>query len=472
MRYYVTDSPFCAKGDGLTNDRAAIQAAIDKAYGEGGGEVILTAGMKFLTTPIVLKSNVTLLFEDGAWLEQSEAEDEYTVYENGEYIKRKPYIAHNNFESTIQWNHRWFSNIPLIYAGEGTKNIKITGHGTISMTKKPCQDAIHCCPIGLYRVCDFEISGIHIRDYHSYAIAIYTCRRGLVSGIKISDYLCWNTDGISIMNSSELHFTGCDINSGDDSLYLCSSYMDERAHQDGAWWSTDDPEPCENIEIDHCDLVSRGCKGFAMILWGMGYPDKERIEIRNVYIHDNHIASIGIWHSERHNPPVTEIRFENNDIETVEWNFRTTLIAAMSTFPSVQCIMNDSFADGKCFWTVKGNSGVCRDLSEDGAPYGYIKAGCGRNSLAQGNYLRSDIYYLITAKIKAEGSGFAVTVRNLDTDELVDSYVIEKGSDTVEHSVRMSRAGNFYIGIEATENAEGLVKVYNFTCNEEKIWRT
>lgn len=473
MTYYVTDAPFSAHGDGIHNDRDAIQAAIDRAYGEGGGTVVLTEGGTFLSTPLVLRSNITLLFGDGATLLQSEAGDEYTVYEDGEYKPRKPYTGHNNFESNIQWNHRWYSNIPLIFAGEGTKNIRITGNGIISMTKKPCEDAIHCCPIGLYRVTDFEISDIHIRDYHSYAVAIYTCRRGLVSGVRISDYLCWNTDGFSIMNSSDLHFTNCNVSSGDDALYLFSSYSDDRAHQEGAWWSSDEPEPCENIEIDHCDLVTRGCKGFAMILWGMGSEDKEKVEIRNVYIHDNHIASIGIWHSEKHNPPVTEIRFENNDIEVVESNFRTTRIAALSGFPSVQCIMNDSFADGRCFWTMKGNAGVVRDTPEEGVPYGYVRAGEGRNSLAQGNYIRSDLCYLISADVKAEGDGFMISVRDLDTDRLVDSHPLEKDqSGHVEHLFKVSRAGNYYIGIESAGAPEGCVHVYKFTCNEERIWRT
>lgn len=49
-----------AKGDGTTNDHGSIQGCIDYAAANGGGIVYLPAG-KYLTSPLVLKSGVTLL---------------------------------------------------------------------------------------------------------------------------------------------------------------------------------------------------------------------------------------------------------------------------------------------------------------------------------------------------------------------------------------------------------------------------
>ena len=40
----ATDSRFGAKGDGIVNDRASIQAAIDYVFSAGGGTVLLDAG--------------------------------------------------------------------------------------------------------------------------------------------------------------------------------------------------------------------------------------------------------------------------------------------------------------------------------------------------------------------------------------------------------------------------------------------
>jgi len=56
-----------AKGDGVSKDSAAIQAAIDACAAQGGGTVRLIAGT-YLSTPIVLKSNITLQLDKGATL--------------------------------------------------------------------------------------------------------------------------------------------------------------------------------------------------------------------------------------------------------------------------------------------------------------------------------------------------------------------------------------------------------------------
>jgi polygalacturonase len=62
---------FGALGDGVTNDAAAIQAAIDAAHQNGGGTVFVPAGATFLSGSIVLKSNVELNVERGATLQAS-----------------------------------------------------------------------------------------------------------------------------------------------------------------------------------------------------------------------------------------------------------------------------------------------------------------------------------------------------------------------------------------------------------------
>lgn len=58
---------FGARGDGVTKDTAALQAAINECALKGGGTVSLTAGT-YLSAPIVLKSNITLRLDKGATL--------------------------------------------------------------------------------------------------------------------------------------------------------------------------------------------------------------------------------------------------------------------------------------------------------------------------------------------------------------------------------------------------------------------
>ena len=61
-----------AVGNGTTNDRAAIQAAIDAVNAAGGGTVNLPGGYTFLTGDLRLKSNVTLNLNANAVLKESQ----------------------------------------------------------------------------------------------------------------------------------------------------------------------------------------------------------------------------------------------------------------------------------------------------------------------------------------------------------------------------------------------------------------
>ena len=61
-----------AKGDGVTDDTAAIQKTIDYAYSKGGGTVYVPSGTYIINVdnwqPVFLRSNIALLLADGAVL--------------------------------------------------------------------------------------------------------------------------------------------------------------------------------------------------------------------------------------------------------------------------------------------------------------------------------------------------------------------------------------------------------------------
>ena len=58
--FNVKDPAYGATGDGVTDDTAAIQAAIDAASAAGGGRVFVPAGIYLITTSLLLYSTVTL----------------------------------------------------------------------------------------------------------------------------------------------------------------------------------------------------------------------------------------------------------------------------------------------------------------------------------------------------------------------------------------------------------------------------
>ena len=56
VKFFVNVKEFGAKGDGLTDDREAIQAAIDEVFNAGGGIVYLPMGTYLINAPLLLKS--------------------------------------------------------------------------------------------------------------------------------------------------------------------------------------------------------------------------------------------------------------------------------------------------------------------------------------------------------------------------------------------------------------------------------
>ena len=55
-----------AVGDGVTDNAAAIQKAVNACSEAGGGRVVFPAGNVFMAGPVELKSNVELHLEDPA----------------------------------------------------------------------------------------------------------------------------------------------------------------------------------------------------------------------------------------------------------------------------------------------------------------------------------------------------------------------------------------------------------------------
>ena len=444
FRFIVTAAPYGAVGDGKTNDSAAIQAAIDEAHRNGGGTVILPAGKVFLTAGLVLRSFVTLLFEPGAELLQDPDPTHYTKPTEAGYEPYVPKFGHN-FSETIKWSHNWYRTYPLLFAPQGAHDFAVRGEGVIRMMEITDETKIiKQCPVGFYRCHHFEICDVHITNYHSYAVMPFTCRDGLFKNLKIDHWSHGNGDGICLMNCQNIRITGCKMFTGDDSVYIFSSYRDPRKSE---WWSSDEPQPSENIEVDHNDLISHHCKAFGMILWGIDCDDLEKVEVRNVYVHDNHIETMGNWLYNPYttrggHPPVTTVRFENNVIDGIESNFFETKISDMSGFPCMEELLNGDFGDGRCFWAIRGDAGAVRGEEN----YGYAQDGA---ELYQGIYILKDRPCLFKAEVKTAG-GAKLFVRDPDSGEEIAALDF----DNAEYERKLlpftvPQSGNYQIGLKS-----------------------
>ncbi len=444
-QFIVTAAPFLAAGDGQTNDSAAIQAAIDTAHRQGGGTVVLPGGKTYLTAGLVLRSFVTLQFEPGAELLQDPDPTHYTKPTENGYELYTPNFGHN-YSETIKWSHNWYRTYPLLFAPEGAHDFAVRGEGTIRMMEITDETKIiKQCPIGFYRCHHFEICDVHITNYHSYAVMPFTCHDGLFKNLKIDHWSHGNGDGICLMNSQNIRITGCKMYTGDDSVYIFSSYRDPRKSE---WWSSDEPQPSENIEVDHNDLISHHCKAFGMILWGIDCDDLEKVEVRNVYVHDNHIETLGNWLYNPYttrggHPPVTNVRFENNVIDGIESNFFETKISNVVGFPCMTELLNGDFADGRCFWVTEGFEGEAGvDRSEEA--HGFAADG---SELYQGIFLRKDTPCLFKAEVLTSTKACLFVRDQVSGEEIArlefdnDSYEVKLLPFTVP------RDGNYQIGI-------------------------
>ena len=211
-----------AKADGKTNDAIAIQKAID-ACAKGGGRVLFTNGT-FLSSGLVLKSNVELHVAATAVLMATRGLDKYNV-------DRK--FAHGDGVRSF------------IYA-DTCHHIAITGSGRIdgqgqyfradiTYSERPYLIQLRSCK-------DVRLQDVFLSNSAVWVCWLLQCDRVRVEGVHIENLVSPNRDGIDIDGCREVHISNCIINTEDDSLAFKVS---EKGH------------PCRDITITNCIISSK-----------------------------------------------------------------------------------------------------------------------------------------------------------------------------------------------------------------------
>jgi len=243
MQAFALDSPhgcnpraYGAKGDGISKDTAAIQAAIDACERQGGGTVRLIAGT-YLSAPIILKSNMTLHLDKGAMLLGSSDHADY-----------KPKIEFR--EPGLQ---------SLVSATNAT-NLAITGEGVIDGAGETWWEMAR----------SIKNAGVMGSDHPRPRLVVFDHRKHvLVEGVTIQNSPMWqlvpyysddvtirnikvlaperspNTDAIDPFSSSNVLIDHVIADVGDDDIAIKS----------GAIGSPGPDEPSRDIVIRDCTFL-------------------------------------------------------------------------------------------------------------------------------------------------------------------------------------------------------------------------
>jgi polygalacturonase len=215
--YNVRD--FGAKGDGKAMDTAALQSAIDACTRDGGGTVLVPAGI-FQIGTTELKSNVTLHIAAAATLLGSADGKQYHAVDA---------IPLHGDTTLVDGN--W----ALLFAVHA-KNVTIEGPGTIDGQGYQFHSPVRgqAPPSGIggskrpYHVLAYQCEGLTIRNldlldcaYHS--IRVIQSKRVHMDTLYIHNRVNGNNDGFHFISAQFVTISNCIVMSQDDACALFGS---------------------------------------------------------------------------------------------------------------------------------------------------------------------------------------------------------------------------------------------------------
>lgn len=254
---------FGAKGDGVTLDTAAIQAAVDDVAAAGGGEVVVPRG-RYRTGSIYLKSNVDFNVTEGAVVEASRDPADYNPWD----------VCPQNWRSEAEntsGGHLFLSIMQTNVTLRGCGRIEGSGlyfrtnaydeariaaaraKDRTGMGLSNLQAALSWRPGQMLYFVESDgvrLEGLTVRDAPYWSVFLHGCTHVLVSGLNITTRrehpLVYNGDGLAVDCCRHVVVEDCDIRTSDDALTLRASGR-RLLHA---------PPECSDIRVRNCRLSS------------------------------------------------------------------------------------------------------------------------------------------------------------------------------------------------------------------------
>ena len=251
-----------AKGDGVTKDTKAIQAAIDDCNKAKGGGTVTLSGGTFLTGPILLKSYITLEIAKGAVLLGSPDRADY------------PAVTFAR-QQTVQ----------SLVSAVNAENVTITGEGTIDGNGKVWWDYIvgakdagvlgndHPRPMGVVfdHTSHVRMEGVTVQNSGFWQIVPYYADDVVIRNVRILAPKSPNTDAIDPFSSTNVVIDHVFSSTGDDNIAIKS----------GAINSPGPDAPSDMITITDCTFENgHGLSIGSEIAGGVRNVRAERIHFK------------------------------------------------------------------------------------------------------------------------------------------------------------------------------------------------
>ena len=231
-----------AKGDGVTLDSPAINAAIEAVAKSGGGTVVLPAG-RYLSFSLRLVSNLTLQFEAGAVLlaaEPSAALGHYDEAEPSEFTAYQDF-GHSHWHNSLIWGEN-LENVSIVGPGRIDGSTGLTRHGPAarrdlgSLSNPPAtpaparptggsfsqnMDGLGNKAIALKNCRNVTLRDFSVLNGGHFALLATGVDHLTLDNLKVDT----NRDGFDIDGCRHVRITQCTVNSpNDDAIVLKSSF--------------------------------------------------------------------------------------------------------------------------------------------------------------------------------------------------------------------------------------------------------